>query len=265
MNMEYDPSKLFSLTGQVAVVTGAARGNGRAIAEGLAGAGVAVVLVDILETELNQTMKTILDRGQKALALPTDLRNPADLERVVEETIREYGKIDILVNCAGVSFSERSENYPEEKWIGTFEVNVTAAFRLSKLVARHMISRKAGSIINITSIGAVLGFPNNPAYQASKGALQQLTRALANDWAPYNIRVNNLCPGYFKTDMTRKSWSDPATHDRRAGRCMLRRWGSPEELVGPVIFLASNASGFMTGNDLFIDGGLTRTGILEGQ
>jgi 2-deoxy-D-gluconate 3-dehydrogenase len=261
----FDAKRLFDLSGRVAIVTGAARGNGRAIAEGLAQVGVSVVLADILTQELQEVEQSITCRGQKALAITTDLRKLEDMTALVDRTVKHFGRIDILVNCAGVSIGQRSEEYSEEAWALTFDINVNAAFRLGKLAAKHMIAQQSGCIINMTSIGAVLGFPTNPAYQASKGALQQLTRAFANDWAKYNIRVNNLCPGYFKTSMTQKSWSDPVLSERRVARCMLRRWGEPEELVGPVIFLASPASSYMTGNDLFIDGGLVKTGITEGQ
>jgi 2-deoxy-D-gluconate 3-dehydrogenase len=261
----FNATKLFDLTGQSAIVTGAARGNGRAIAEGLADVGVAVALADILAEELKGVEKAITGRGGRAIAVATDLRKDDDLKALVNRTVEAFGRIDILVNCAGVSVGHPSEEYPAKDWALTLDVNVTAPFRLAQIVAPHMISRKSGSIINITSICGKQGFPGNPAYQASKGALQQITRALANDWAKHNIRVNNLSPGYFMTDMTRKSWSNPEVRDRRAGRCMLRRWGDPRELVGPVIFLASRASSFMTGNDLDIDGGFFHTGILEGQ
>lgn len=265
-NRAFDATQLFNLHGQVGIVTGAARGNGRAIAEGLAAVGVKVVLTDLLDEELEQARQVIEQRGGQAVAVRADLTKLEDLRAIVNCAIEHFGQIDILVNCAGVSFPERSsEDYPDDKWVLTMAVNVDAAFRLGKLVAKHMISRCSGSIINITSIGATLGFPNNPAYQASKGALQQLTRAFANDWARHNIRVNNLCPGYFMTAMTKKSWSNPGIRDRRAARLMLNRWGNPAELVGPVIFLASKAASYMTGNDLYIDGGLVKTGILEGQ
>ena len=256
--------KLFDLRGQVAIVTGSAHGIGRAIAEGLAQAGVSVVLADILEDELKQVAKSIKAHDQYAIAVPTDLCKQEDLYNLVDQTVKEFARIDILVNCAGVGISAVCEEYPEETWNLTFNVNVLAPFLLSKLVAKHMISQKSGRIINITSIGAVLGFPNNPAYQASKGALQQLTRSMACDWAKYNIRVNNICPGYLKAPMTEKSWSNPKIEEERAALCMLRRWGQPEEIVGPVIFLASEASSYITGNDLFVDGGFVKTGLTEG-
>jgi NAD(P)-dependent dehydrogenase (short-subunit alcohol dehydrogenase family) len=256
-------SKLFDLKGHVAIVTGSAHGIGRAIAEGLAQVGVSVVLADILDDELQQVATSIKDCNLVATAIPTDLCQPKDLANLVEQAIKEFGKIDILVNCAGVSIGAVCQEYPEDAWELTFNVNVLAAFRLSKLAAKYMIEQKSGRIINLTSIGAVLGFPGNPAYQASKGALLQLTRAMACDWAKYNIRVNNICPGYIKAPMTEKSWSNPDIAKQRASLCMLNRWGDPEELVGPVIFLASNASSYITGNDLFVDGGFAKTGLTE--
>ncbi|MFC1675549.1 SDR family NAD(P)-dependent oxidoreductase [Planctomycetota bacterium] len=264
-NETIDLGRLFDLKGQVAIVTGSARGIGRAIAEGLAQAGVSVVLADILEDELKQTAKTIKGRNLTAIAIPTDLCKPEDLANLVEQTIKRFGRIDILVNCAGVSIGAACQDYPEDAWNITFDVNVFAAFRLSKLAAKYMIEQQSGRIINLTSIGAVLGFPNNPAYQASKGALLQLTRAMACDWAKYNIRVNNIIPGYFKAPMTEKSWSNPETKKQRAAMCLLNRWGNPGELVGPVIFLASSASSYITGNDLFVDGGFVKTGMVAGS
>lgn len=180
--VQFDAARLFDLSGRVAIVTGAARGNGRAIAEGLAAVGVAVVLADVLADELQSVEQAVAERGGRALAVPTDLRNNDDLISLVERAAGEFGRIDVLVNCAGVSVGGPSHEYAETDWRFTFDVNVDAAFKLAKLVAVHMIPQRSGSIINITSIGAAQGFPNNPAYQASKGALQQLTRALATDW-----------------------------------------------------------------------------------
>jgi NAD(P)-dependent dehydrogenase (short-subunit alcohol dehydrogenase family) len=264
-NANSKTSNLFDLGGQVAIVTGAARGLGQAIAEGLADVGVSVVLADNLENELNNVAKGIENRQRNALAVCTDLGDLDEISHLVDRAIDKFGKIDILVNCAGVTKDGPSEEYTEQDWELTFKINVTAAFRLSKLAARHMIIQRRGTIINVASVGATLSFPNNPAYQASKAALQQLTRAMAADWAKYNIRVNNVCPGYFKAPMTRKSYEDPIIRKRREARSMLGRWGSPEEIVGPVIFLASEASSYMTGSDVFVDGGFAKTGITEGN
>lgn len=258
-----DSAKLFDLTGKVAIVTGAARGNGRAICEGLVSAGVRVAMADILKDELASSAASLDREGKQVLAVQTDVARPGDLRHLADETVRAFERIDILVNCAGMTGQGRSDDYDDERWLRIFDINLNAAFRLSKLVVPHMIRQKAGAIINITSAAASLGFPGDPAYLASKGALRQLTRALATDWARYNIRVNNICPGYFRTAMTEKSWADPVKKAVRSNRSMMRRWGDPSELVGPVIFLASAASSFMTGHDLYVDGGLARTGMAD--
>lgn len=256
-------SELFDLSGKTAIVTGAAQGIGRAVAEGLASVGVSVVLADILEDGLRESEGVITERYQKCAPVVVDLSQPEERIALVKRAVDAFGQVDILVNCAGVTRSASSEDYSAEDWNLTLEVNLTAMFHLCQLTAQDMIPRRSGVIINISSIGGALGFPNNPAYQASKGGVRQLTRALATDWAKYNIRVNNICPGYMKTDMTIKGYNDPQVRAARSSRNMLNRWGEPEEILGPVIFLASEASSYVTGNDLFVDGGWARSGLTE--
>jgi NAD(P)-dependent dehydrogenase (short-subunit alcohol dehydrogenase family) len=195
----------------------------------------------------------------------TDICRQEDRVALVERTIAAFGRVDILVNVAGITRSNPAEKYPAEDWDQTLAVNLTSMFHLCKLVAQDMIPRRAGVIINVSSIGGALGFPNNPAYQASKSGVLGLTRALATDWAKYNIRVNALCPGYVHTDMTDKSFRDPRTNAARAARTMLNRWGRPEEMVGPVIFLASEAASYVTGQELYADGGWVSAGLTEWQ
>ena len=197
--------------------------------------------------------------------MKTDSDQPSDRVALVDKTIAAFGRVDILVNVAGITRSTPSEVYPAEDWDLTLAVNLTAMFHLCKLVAQDMIPRRAGAIINISSIGGALGFPNNPAYQASKSGVLGLTRALATDWAKYNIRVNTLCPGYTHTDMTDKSFRDPRPTRRARSRTLMNRWGQPEEMVGPVIFLASDAASYVTGADLFVDGGWVAAGLTEWQ
>ncbi|MCX6721587.1 MAG: glucose 1-dehydrogenase [Candidatus Staskawiczbacteria bacterium] len=252
-------TELFSLKGKVAIVTGAAGGNGRAIAEGFLNAGALIYFVDISKEELEKTAKSL--KNQKAKYIIADVTKKDDLEKIISQIIKEEKKIDILVNNAGVTIGEPSELYSEENWEKTYKVNLKAAFLLSQVTAHHMIKQKSGVIINITSLGAEQGFSNNPAYVAFKGGLKQLTKALAQDWAKYNIRVNNLCPGYIKTNMTKKSWDDSVSREERTGRTMLGRWGESYDLVGPAIFLASDASKYITGTDLYVDGGWMSKGI----
>jgi NAD(P)-dependent dehydrogenase (short-subunit alcohol dehydrogenase family) len=248
---------LFSVRDQVVIVTGAARGNGRTIAEGFLQAGAQVLLVDILP----DVKGTVLGYANPlAEAVVCDLTRPAELASLVDGCIARHGRIDTLVNNAGISLAS-IDPYDDEAWARTFDVNLTAAFRLSRLVLREMATRKAGSIINITSLGAQLGFPNNPSYQAAKGGLRQLSRAMARDFGHFGIRVNNVCPGYIRTHMTQRSFDDPVLREQRAEKTFLNRWGEPSDLVGPCLFLASRASSYMTGGELHVDGGWTAKGL----
>tara|TARA_Y100000034_G_scaffold133841_1_gene200596 strand:- start:485 stop:1225 length:741 start_codon:yes stop_codon:yes gene_type:complete len=240
---------LFSLQGKIAIVTGSARGNGRAIAEGLNNAGATVIGIDIAKQELD------------CETITCDILDFHKLSKVIDSIVEQHDKIDILVNNAGVSFGNSGDTYPDNLWIKTLATNVTAPFRLTNLVAKYMKENNSGSIINITSLNAELAFPNNPAYMASKGALKQFTKSLACDLGQYGIRANNIGPGYIRTAMTEKSWRDPEMHDIRKNKTLLGRWGHPEDLIGAVIFLASDASNFITGQDLYVDGGWLVKGL----
>ena len=242
--------ELFSLEGRVAVVTGASRGNGAAIAIGLQKAGATVVAIDIIPSE-NKEIETHL----------CDITQKKDLEELVENILNSYSRIDILVNNAGISLGTDQKVYPTEKWDKTMAVNLTAAFNLMNLVLEPMKNSGGGSIINITSLNAELAFPGNPAYMASKGALRQLTRSAAYDLAPYGIRANNIAPGYMKTAMTEKSYNNHQLYEARQSRTILGRWGAPADLAGAAIFLASSASSYITGQDLYVDGGWSIKGL----
>lgn len=180
-----------------------------------------------------------------------------------EKLIDRVSVIDILVNCAGFTQGSPSEDYPLELWNRTLAINLTAPFLLSQLVASTIIKKNVacGSIINITSIGAEQGFPGNPAYGASKGGLKQLTKAMACDWAQYGIRVNNVGPGYTQTKMTAGSWADDQMREERAKRTMMNHWAAPNDIVGTVLFLASDLSAYITGQDIYVDGGWTAKGL----
>jgi len=251
--------RLFSLAGKVALVTGSTRGNGKAIAEGFLDAGATVYFVDMLKKELQETVGGL--KNPNAHYVVADITDKHDLEKLTKKVFAQQKGIDILVNNAGISISEPSETYRQENWEKTHAVNVTSVFLLCQLVSKIMIPQKSGAIINVTSLAAERGFPNNPAYVASKGALKQLTKALAMDWGKYNIRVNNLVPGYIKTDMTIKSYNDPILHKERSDKTMLGKWGQPEDLVGSAIFLASDAASYVTGHDLHVDGGWLAKGL----
>jgi gluconate 5-dehydrogenase len=252
---------LFSLQGKVALVTGATRGLGRAISEALLRSGATVVLNGSNQERLAETSRQFLAEGLLAVEFASDLSDAAQVAQLAEFVLREQPRIDVLVNNAGVTFPHDLLDYPDEAWQKTFQINLEAPFQLARRLAPRMKEQGGGSIINVTSIGAELGFPNNPAYGAAKAALKQLTKSMAFDLGPFGIRVNNLGPGYFHTDMASLSYSDPERREARARRTLLGRWGEPEDLAGAVIFLASDASRYMTGQDLYIDGGWLAKGL----
>lgn len=250
----------FSLEGKVAIVTGAARGNGRAIAEGLLEAGATVYFVDKLKAELEEVILGL--KNKKAKPLVADLSIRAELDAIAPLVFKNEGRIDVLVNNAGVTAVRPSESHTEEDWNRVLLVNLKVPFLLSQSTARTMIEKgNGGSIINITSLGAELGLGSVPGYTASKGGLKQLTKTLAFDWAKYRIRVNNIGPGYMKTDMTKRSYSDPELKKIRDNRIMLDRWGESADLAGPAVFLASDASSYITGQDIYVDGGWLAKGV----
>ena len=251
---------LFSLEGKVAVVTGAARGLGLAMTEALLKAGAHVIMVGSNEQRINETADEFQSDGLPASAIACDLGNREQLTSLTGSILARE-RLDVLVNNAGVTFTHELSDYPDDAWSRTFAVNVEAPFQLAKRLSPLMKESGSGSIINITSIGAELGFPNNPAYGAAKGALKQLTRALAADLGADGIRVNNIGPGYFKTDMARLSWNDLARRRARTERTLLGRWGEPDDLAGAVVFLASDAASFITGQSLYIDGGWLAKGL----
>jgi len=240
----------FSVSGKTVIVTGASRGIGRALAAGFLEAGAHLLLVSRSASDISH---------DRALSLRLDISQVNAAGEICETAIDRFGGIDVLVNNAGLTAPD-SEPYGEDAWDLTMDVNLKAAFLLSTSASRHMRS-SGGSIINIASIGALLGFPNNPSYQAAKGGLLQLTRAMARDLAEYKVRVNAICPGYIRTAMTAESYNDPELRRHRTSRTMLGRWGEPEDLVGPCIFLASDASAYITGCTLPVDGGWTANGL----
>jgi len=247
----------FSVKDQVILVTGAARGNGRAIAEGFVDAGSVVFFWDILE-QVKESVSTL--ENDKARAMVCDLRDSSQVIKNVNTIVDQHRRIDVLVNNAAV-VKENDEPYSNENWEAVLGLNTSATFVLTRLVLRHMAEAQSGAIINITSAAAELAFSQCPAYSASKAAVRQLTKSIAKDYAHCNIRANNVCPGYMKTAMTQESRSDPKRKKIRSDRIMLDRWGKPEDLVGPCIFLASPAAAYITGCDLYVDGGLVANAI----
>jgi 2-dehydro-3-deoxy-D-gluconate 5-dehydrogenase len=244
----------FRLDGKVAIVTGGTAGIGRAMAIGLAAAGAGVVVLG-RSHDPEETCKAIRALGRDALGFRGDICESEFTERAVRETVAHWGHVDILVNSAGVQARAPSLNYPEADWDRVIGLNLTALFRLCQRVGRHMIEQKSGKIINIASIVSFIGGITIPAYAASKGGVAQVTKALANEWAKFNINVNAIAPGYILTDMTETLHDDPGRSAEILSRTPAGRWGTPEDLSGAVVFLASAASNFVHGHVLTVDGG----------
>jgi NAD(P)-dependent dehydrogenase (short-subunit alcohol dehydrogenase family) len=247
--------RIFDLTGKTALVTGASRGLGRTFALALASAGADVVLAGRTRTDLEAVAQEVADLGRAALPVPTDVTVPDQVEALVTAALNRFGKIDILVNNAGTNIRKPAVEYPIEDWDAVIGLNLRAYFLMARAVGRHMVARRYGRVINITSILAAIGLPNQAAYASSKGAVTQLTKVLAIEWAPYNVTVNCLGPTYFETEMTRPLYEDPERKAFIESRTPMGRWGQPEELAGAIIFLASDASRFVTGQTIFVDGG----------
>ncbi len=250
--------RMFDLSGKLALVTGGNGGIGRGIARGLARAGASVAIVARNEERNRATEKELAALGVKALALKVDLSNRKALRPAFEQIERELGPIDILVNNAAFAILKGLLEHTEEDWDAVLETDLTACFILSKYAAQSMIPRKRGKIINVASIGGYKGTPIYPSYGVSKGGLLQLTRCLAIELAPHNIQVNSLAPGWTTTDMTdwiRNDSRYAAVKEEMITRTPAGRFADPDEMAGAAVFLASDASQFVTGSDLIVDGG----------
>ena len=248
---------LFSLEGAVAVVTGAAGGLGAAIAEGLAGAGAYVVCADAAE-EPNRALAQRLG-ADRAEAVTTDVRDEASVRALADRAAAVSARIDVLVNCAGIGGRGAAAGYDDELWARVIDVNLTGSFRTCRAIGRRMaVQPDGGSIVNIASILGEVGFAGSVGYQASKGGVVQMTRTLAVEWAPHNVRVNAISPGHVGTQLVRRLWeTEPELKDHFETGTPLGRLAEPSDMVGAVIFLASPASAMVTGQILAVDGGYT--------
>ena len=251
-------NQLFTLKGKVSIITGAARGNGREIAMSFAKYGSNLILIDKLKSELNELKNKLIKFKIKSKIFICDLSSSNDVKTIVNKLKKQKVKIDVLINNAGITLPSLKPVYPEILWEKTYKVNLKAPFLLCNGLLKNF--NKNSSIINITSMGAELGFFNNVAYQAFKGALRQMTKSMAMDYAKYNIRVNNLSPGYIKTNMTKLSFQNKNKKKKLMNRTIIGRLGNPKDLVGAAIFLASSASSYITAQDIRVDGGFTAKG-----
>jgi 2-deoxy-D-gluconate 3-dehydrogenase len=244
----------FRLTGKVAIVTGARTGLGQGMALGLAEAGADIVGIDL--NHLEKTRKGIEERGRKFLGIEVDLSNIGVIAGIVERTVREFGKVDILINNAGIIRREDSLEFTEGDWDDVMSINLKTVFFFSQAVARQFVKQQTGG--KIVSVASMLSFQGGirvPSYTASKSGVMGLTRLLANEWAKYNINVNAIAPGYMATDNTAPLRRDPQRSEEILKRIPAGRWGTPEDLQGVAVFLASEASRYVSGYTIAVDGG----------
>jgi gluconate 5-dehydrogenase len=249
--------KLFDLSGRIALVTGSSAGIGLALARGLAGAGATVVLNGRNDAKLQQAAGRLRDEGFSVHAFAFDVTSADATVAAVQRIENEVGPIDILVNNAGMQRRAPLEEFAQADWHELMRTNVDSVFIVGQVVARRMIPRKRGKIINICSVQSELGRPNIAPYTASKGAVKMLTKGMAIDWGQHGIQVNGLGPGYFKTELTQALVDNAEFSGWLINRTPSRRWGDVEDLVGAAVFLASDASAFVNGHILYVDGGVT--------
>lgn len=246
------------LKGKVAIVTGASSGIGRASALILSSCGAKVTLASRRIEELQKLSLEIENQGSEALPIKTDVLNALEIENMVNETVKKWGKVDILLNNAGIAEFKPFLDMKEEDWDKTLDINLKGYFLCAQTTAKEMVKNKTGRIINIASIamgGVGIGFPATTHYCASKGGIVAFTEALAVELAPYNILVNSISPGVIETEMTKQMLDDPQSKNSLFSRIPLKRAGKPEEIASLVVFLASDKADYITGANLIVDGG----------
>jgi len=248
--------KLFDLTGKVAIVTGGNGGIGLGMAKGLARAGAAIAVAGRQKGKNADAVKALATEGVKALPFEFDVADEASCHAMVEAAAKALGRVDILINNAGVAVRKQPEAYTMEDWRKVIDVNLTGAFVCAQAVYPHMVKVGGGKIINIGSMLSIFGMPYGVAYGASKGGIVQMARSLATAWAKDNIQVNAVLPGWIDTDLTKSARVQiEGLNERVLARTPMKRWGEPDDFAGTAVFLASAASDFLTGVALPVDGG----------
>ncbi len=250
-------TQLFDLTSRVAIMTGAGRGLGRTMALALAAAGADLALASRSTPELESLVEEIEALGRRAIAVPTDITSPDACEALVAAAVERLGRLDILVNNAGTNVRKSALEITPDEYDFVIQTNLNGYFNGARAAGRRFVEQGSGKVINISSILGSVALPNQAAYASSKGAIDQLTKVLAIEWATANVQVNGLAPTYFETDLTRPLYDDPERKAFIEERTPMGRWGQPHELAGAVIFLASDASDFVTGQTILVDGGWT--------
>ena len=243
-----------NLTGRVAIVTGASRGLGAAMAIGLAEAGADLVVV-ASSARLQETVDKIKNLGRRCIGVQADLINTKAIPQIIDAAVAEYGRIDILINCAGIIRRAPAIEFSEQDWDDVIQVNQKAVFFLCQAAAKEMLKQKKGKIINVASLLSFQGGIIVPSYAASKSAVAGLTKALANEWAPLGINVNAIAPGYMATEMTEALQKSAERAPAILARIPTGRWGTPEDMKGLAVFLASDAAEYLQGQVIAVDGG----------
>ena len=250
-------TNIFDLTGRIALVTGTSRGLGQYLGRALARAGADLVITSRDAATLAPFQKEIESLGRRALPLALDVRNHDSIQQAVDAAVAHYGKVDILVNNAGCNVRKPALDVTWDDWNLVLDTNLRGTFFVAQAVARHMVERKYGRIINIGSVTSVAGYAGLGPYGASRGGVKQLTMSLADDWGVHGITVNCLAPGWFKTAQNAVMYENKEWVEYLCDRIPLKRPGQPQDLDGAVVFLASEASGYVTGQTLLVDGGIS--------
>lgn len=254
-------AQLFNLEGKLAVVTGGTSGIGRALSIGLADAGADVVATARRQQQVDETAAEIEARGKKTLRVASDVGDRESLEKLLADTLEHFGKVDILVNCAGIIKRTPTLDLQEAEWTSILNVNLTGTLRACQVFGRKMLERGYGRVINIASLNSFVALSEVAAYAASKAGVASLTRSLAVEWSKKGVTVNAVAPGVFRTDLNAQLLDSTARGQELLMRTPMGRFGKTEELVGSVVYLASDSASFVTGQILVVDGGFLASGV----
>lgn len=249
--------ELFSVADQVTLISGGSRGIGRALAEGFAQRGAKVIITGREQATIESTARELSTPENKVFAIVCDVSNIEHIQALVKTVVADFGQIDTLVNVAGVNKRKKVETFTPEEYDFILDINLRGLFFLSQETGKQMIGRKSGTIINIDSLNTYSPLKGVLPYALSKAGVSMMTRGMAAEWGEHGVRVNAIAPGFILTDMTNKLWSDPKMQAWNNSVCPLRRLGNVQDMIGTAIYLASKASAFMTGQVLYVDGGMS--------